>query len=76
LNAELKQEGYTGGNLVWYNDETGNPFSPGFNIEDSPIFISPEGAVVQARSKDELIVLYRKLELTGFAPEYSPIFGF
>lgn len=28
LNKEIAFEGYSGGKLVWHNDETGNPFSP------------------------------------------------
>lgn len=76
LNKEIKAEGYQGGKLVWHNDETGNPFSPGFDIADKPIFIHPLEPIIQVNSIQELLDYYKKLKSQRYAPEYSPIFGF
>lgn len=76
LNTEIVSEGYGGGKLVWHNDETGNPFSPGFDISDKPIFVHPVGDVTQVHSLNELLHFYGQLRREGYAPEYSPIFGF
>lgn len=76
LNREIISEGYRGGKLVWHNDETGNPFSPGFDIADKPIFVHPVRNVVQIHSLIELRYFYEQIRLEGYAPEYSPIFGF
>ncbi|EBU4459517.1 anthrax toxin-like adenylyl cyclase domain-containing protein [Salmonella enterica] len=76
LNKEITSEGYRGGKLVWHNDETGNPFSPGFNIADKPIFVHPSGSVIQIHSLDALLDFYDQLRREGYAPEYSSIFGF
>lgn len=76
LNKEIEAEGYQGGKLVWHNDETGNPFSPGFDSADKPIFIHPFEPISQISSKKELIEYYKKLKKQRYAPEYSPIFGF
>lgn len=76
LNREITFEGYRGGKLVWHNDETGNPFSPGFDIVDKPIFVHPAGYAIQIHSLSELRNFYGRLRLEGYAPEYSPIFGF
>jgi insecticidal toxin complex protein TccC len=76
LNKEISNEGYNGGKLVWHNDETGNPFSPGFDENDKPIFFLPSGDVFQANSKSELLGFYSRLKGNGYAPENSPIFGF
>jgi len=76
LNKEIEAEGYRGGKLVWHNDETGNPFSPGFDIADKPIFIHPSEAISQVNSKKELLDYYKKLRQQRYTPEYSPIFGF
>lgn len=76
LNREIVSEGYRGGKLVWHNDETGNPFSPGFDIADKPIFVHPIGSVLQIHSLNELRNFYERLRREGYAPEYSPIFGF
>lgn len=76
LNREITSEGYRGGKLVWHNDETGNPFSPGFDIADKPIFVYPAGQVIQIYSLGELLNFYGQLRQEGYAPEYSPIFGF
>ncbi|EEJ8658725.1 toxin protein [Salmonella enterica subsp. enterica] len=76
LNREISFEGYRGGKLVWHNDETGNPFSPGFDIADKPIFVHPAGYVIQIHSLGELRNFYGRLRQEGYAPEYSPIFGF
>lgn len=76
LNREIANEGYKGGKLVWHNDETGNPFSPGFDIADKPIFIHPAGYVIQINSKAELLDFYAQLRKEKYAPEYSPVFGF
>lgn len=76
LNKEIKNEGYDGGKLVWHNDETGNPFSPGFDINDKPIYFLPSGEIVQVESLQQLKDLYSNLKDKGYTPEYSPIFGF
>lgn len=76
LNKEFFSEGYRGGKLVWHNDETGNPFSPGFDITDKPIFVHPAGHVIQIHSLGTLLNFYEQLRREGYAPEYSPIFGF
>lgn len=76
LNREITSEGYRGGKLVWHNDETGNPFSPGFDVNDKPIFIHPDGNVIQIHSLSELRNFYERLRRDGYTPEYSPIFGF
>lgn len=76
LNTEIEADGYKGGKLVWHNDETGNPFSPGLDMADKPIFVYPDGRIVQVYSKNELQRLYHELHNKGFAPEYSPAFGF
>lgn len=76
LNREIVSEGYRGGKLVWHNDETGNPFSPGFDIADKPVFTHPMGYVIQIHSLSDLRNFYVRLRQEGYAPEYSPIFGF
>lgn len=76
LNQDLKTFGYSGGKLVWHNDETGNPFSPGFDAKDKPIFFLPTGEVFVALSKMAVINFYSRLKSEGYAPEYSPRFGF
>ena len=76
LNKEITAEGYQGGKLVWHNDETGNPFSPGFDIADRPIFVHPSEQINQVNSKQELLKFYTALRQKHYAPEYSPIFGF
>lgn len=76
LNKEIAAEGYKGGKLVWHNDETGNPFSPGFDIADKPIFVHPAGYLIQVHSKAELLDFYAQLRREKYAPEYSPVFGF
>lgn len=76
LNKEIAQEGYRGGNLVWHNDETGNPFSPGFDAGDKPIFVHPSQRISQFHSLAEIIGYYKRLRSEKYAPEYSPIFGF
>lgn len=64
---------YSGGNLVWHSDETGNPFSPGFDPTDQPIFIIPgKDLFVYIETREELTELYRWFELQGYSPEYSP----
>jgi hypothetical protein len=74
LNKKISAQGYKGGKLVWHGDETANPFSPGFNINDKPIFFLPTGEVVQVHSMDQLKNLYRDLRALGYAPELSPRF--
>ncbi|AAM85585.1 hypothetical protein [Yersinia pestis] len=76
LNKEINAEGYAGGKLVWHNDEAGNPFSPGFDENDKPIFFLPSGGMFQAKNKSELLGFYSRLRRSGYTPEHSPIFGF
>ena len=64
---------YSGGNLVWHNDETGNPFSPGFEINDQPIFIIPDkDCFYYVETRGELSEIYKWFELQGYSPERSP----
>lgn len=76
LNEEIRLCGYRGGKLVWHGDETGNPFSPGFDPDDKPIFFTPQGQVVNVRSETELKHLYSTLREQGYSPDYNPRFGF
>lgn len=76
LNAEISDAGYKGGNLVWHNDETGNPFSPGFDAGDKPIFFIPGTEPKQVKTLEELMQLQEELKALGYQPEYSPVFGF
>lgn len=76
LNNNVAQEGFSGGRLFWHNDETGNPFTPGFDALDKPIFIIPNNPPQQFHDKNSLMMFYREIELAGYKPEYSPIFGF
>lgn len=76
LNKEIQYLGYTGGKLVWHNDETGNPFSPGFDAADKPIFFLPSGDVFKASSKNELMNFYSIIKNQGYEIEYSARFGF
>lgn len=50
LNKKISAEGYNGGKLVWHNDETGNPFNPGFNENDKTIFFLPPGNILQTKN--------------------------
>lgn len=76
LNEEIRLCGYRGGKLVWHGDETGNPFSMGFDPDDKPVFFCPEGRVVHIHSETELKRFYSILREQGFSPDYSPRFGF
>lgn len=76
LNREAGICGYTGGKLVWHGDETNNPFSPGFDPKDRPIFFLPDGSSVQVLSQPDLLAFYAKLKSQGYSPDYSPRFGF
>lgn len=83
LNERISAAGYTGGNLVWHNDETGNPFSCGFDPRDEPIFFFPRDRMTgqvsgprQVSSREELLALQEWLRGEGFHVEYSPRFGF
>lgn len=51
-------------------------FSPGFDIADKPVFVHPSGHVIQIHSLEELLNFYELLRREGYAPEYSPVFGF
>ncbi|EGQ9519372.1 hypothetical protein J7H91_004624 [Vibrio parahaemolyticus] len=76
LNKNVSQEGFSGGKLFWHNDETGNPFTPGFDEADKPIFVIPHTPPQQFNDKNSLMMFYRELEQAGYNPEYSPAFGF
>lgn len=87
LNKNIAAEGYQGGKLVWHNDEAGNPFSPGLNPDDEPIFFIPHEKPVQVRvsGKDnaakkaeftkQLSDLYIKFKDKAYSPEFSPRLG-
>jgi len=83
LNEQIRSAGYAGGNLVWHNDETGNPFSAGFDPQDEPVFFFPGNRLTgqaleprQVSSREELLALQGWLRDEGFHVEYSPRFGF
>lgn len=76
LNKNVTQEGFSGGKLFWHNDETGNPFTPGFDEVDKPIFVIPNNPPQQFSNQNSLMLFYRELERAGYNPEYSPAFGF
>ncbi|MGL5336591.1 MAG: anthrax toxin-like adenylyl cyclase domain-containing protein [Enterovibrio sp.] len=75
INANAKEEGYRGGKLVWHGDEIGNPFSHGFDENDSPIFFIPNQEPIQITSEAELHQFYDKLQELGYEPERSPRFN-
>ncbi len=76
LNKKVvEDEQYTGGKLVWHGDEMGNPYSDGFNVDDSPVFFIPHQKAIQVHTKEELRNLYNRLRQEGFSPETSPRFG-
>jgi insecticidal toxin complex protein TccC len=74
LNKEIKYDGYNGGTLVWHNDESGNPFSPGYDEKDTPIFFIPKEKARQVFNRIELDTLYIELKAMGYSPEMSPRF--
>ncbi|WP_082041646.1 anthrax toxin-like adenylyl cyclase domain-containing protein [Vibrio jasicida] len=74
LNKEIKNDGYNGGTLVWHNDESGNPFSPGYDEKDTPIFFIPKEKARQVFNRTELDALYIELKAMGYNPEMSPRF--
>ncbi|PHM74258.1 anthrax toxin-like adenylyl cyclase domain-containing protein [Xenorhabdus kozodoii] len=74
LNAEIRACGYSGGDLIWHNDETGNPFTAGFDPKDRPTFFLPGGRIVNIHSIEGLREFYSNLELQGFSPENNPRF--
>ncbi|MGV3344971.1 anthrax toxin-like adenylyl cyclase domain-containing protein [Enterobacteriaceae bacterium LUAb1] len=76
LNKEIANEGYQGGKLIWHGEETGNPYSRGFDENDRPIFFLPNKQAYQVRSKSHLQYFYSILKSIGFSPEYNPAFGF
>ncbi|XTZ40653.1 anthrax toxin-like adenylyl cyclase domain-containing protein [Salmonella enterica] len=75
LNKEIAVEGYQGGKLVWHNDESGNPFSPGLDINDKPYFFTPMGSVLQITTLQDLKRFYSKVAELNFSPQYSPVFS-
>ncbi|MGL6176157.1 MAG: anthrax toxin-like adenylyl cyclase domain-containing protein, partial [Vibrionaceae bacterium] len=75
INLNAQEEGYTGGKLVWHGDEIGNPFSNGFDSNDSPIFFIPHQEPIQITSEAELQNFYQKLQELGYEPERSPRFN-
>ncbi|WP_329911746.1 anthrax toxin-like adenylyl cyclase domain-containing protein [Serratia quinivorans] len=73
INKNVKNI-YSGGNLVWHSDEVGNPFSPGFDPDDKPIFIIPRrNIIIYIETRSELSEIYKKFEMEGYTPEYSPL---
>lgn len=75
INKNVAAEGFTGGKLVWHGDETGNPFSPGFDIADKPVFFIPGQPPQQISSMKELLAFYKELKRHGYSPESSPRLG-
>ncbi len=75
INKNVVDEGFSGGKLVWHNDETGNPFSPGFDVKDKPVFYIPKQAPQQITDMKQLSAFYNELKKNGFAPEFSSRLG-
>jgi len=72
INRNVK-EYYKGGILVWHGDESNNPYSLGFNIQDRPIFIIPNtNKTIQVNSREEIEQLYKLFEDRGYTPPDSP----
>ncbi|MEK1940046.1 MAG: toxin protein, partial [Pseudomonas sp.] len=71
LNKEAASEGYAGGALVWHGDEANNPFSPGFDPADQPIFFVPGKKPVRVNSKQELLKFQEMLKQEGYSPGTS-----
>ncbi|MBP4047295.1 RHS repeat-associated core domain-containing protein, partial [Chromobacterium violaceum] len=75
LNEKIREEGYGGGKLVWHNDESGNPFSPGFESGDTPIFFIPgEVKPKQISNRAELMAVYGEFRKKGYKAELSARF--
>lgn len=75
INKNVFNEGFKGGKLVWHGDETGNPYSPGFDPSDKPVFFIPGQPPQQIFSKNELVAFYSELKNHGFTPESSARLG-
>ncbi|UIA90995.1 CyaA/EF/ExoY family adenylyl cyclase toxin [Erwinia tracheiphila] len=75
LNKEVNSEGYQGGKLFWHGDESMNPFSPGLDMSDKPIFFLPSGQMTQAHTVEQLRDLYSIFKANGFPAEFSPRFN-
>ncbi len=71
LNKAAQNEGYQGGALVWHGDEANNPFSPGFDPNDKPIFFVPGKKPVQIHTKQELDKFQEELKREGYSPGTS-----
>lgn len=71
LNKEASSEGYKGGPLVWHGDEANNPFSPGFDPNDQPVFFVPGKKPVRVTSKQELLKFEETLKQEGYTPGTS-----
>lgn len=78
LNKAVTTEGsdpYKGGTLFWHNDETGNPFTPGFSKADKPLFFIPSlSKPLQVDSLEDLNKLNEALSKIGYSPEINPKF--
>lgn len=75
INKNVEKEGYTGGKLVWHGDETGNPYSPGFDLVDKPVFFIPGHPPQQIKNMKELVAFYKELKRHGYTPESSAKLG-
>lgn len=74
INNNVNKEGFSGGKLVWHGDETSNPYSPGFDPKDKPIFFIPKQPPRQVFNKEQLLKLHHELRVQGYVPEYNPRF--
>ncbi|EAA2100040.1 TPA: hypothetical protein N3D26_004721 [Salmonella enterica subsp. enterica serovar Bredeney] len=74
LNRMVADAGYSGEVLVWHSDETHNPFSPGFNPSDKPVFFIPHNKPRQVGSFDELKSLYQEFRNAGYQSMLSARF--
>ncbi|KAB7680135.1 hypothetical protein GBN23_06595 [Plesiomonas shigelloides] len=74
LNKMISNAGYRGGVLVWHNDEAHNPFSPGFNPGDKPVFFIPQNKPRQVFSFEQLNALYQEFKSQGYQAKLSDRF--
>lgn len=75
-NESGDYKGYYGGKLFWHGDESHNPYSPGFDPNDAPIFFIPgQKKPIYVTSLEQLERLYETFEKIGYRPDYSARIG-
>lgn len=75
INQNVAEQGYQGGKLVWHGDEANNPYSPGFDVKDKPVFYIPNQSPQQITNLKQLSDFYNELRKNGYTPELSPKLG-